>query len=131
MNWLIGKIGLRAALWLGLALALSGMYGVHRFNEWREARSLAHQTARADRAEAERDVARADADTGDKTADASKGARDRNDDVIVKVRAATAARVERPVVASPAGDAVRLRDEAAAVADYQSAADRLRGASAR
>ena len=131
MAWLIEKIGLRAVLALALLILLSGWYGVGKFNDWRHARSLTHQTARADRAEAERDVARADADTGDKTADASKGARDRNDDVIVKVRAATAERVERPVVASPAGDAVRLRDEAAAIADYEAAADSLRGASAR
>ena len=43
MAWLLLRPRLFAAL--ALALLLSSLYGVHRFNEWREARSLAHYKA--------------------------------------------------------------------------------------
>lgn len=132
MEWLIARVGLKAARSIVLALLIGGAFGGYvlwnNLTDWWDGRKLDKVTEQRDQARAERDVARKDADTGEKTAAASSAARKQNDEAIPRIRADSAARVDRAVTA----DRVQgLRDDSDALAGYETARSALRGKVAR
>lgn len=133
--WALARLYPRLAIGLLLAAMFSGWYGVHKFNDWRHARSLSHVTAQRDQARNDAAIARHEAKQAEQSSAISDAAVKHQDAHARKQRAATAQASEaihaqiqaNPAACVPADDPVVRQHVTEAVSRAQAAADSVSG----